>query len=118
MPLISQFLDNELEQRELFLSFLKSLGLDMLPLDLTSMRSDGMLYTSGSHRFLLCNLEVKSDFPNGGGAYMQNVCYYSKFIETLAQENSDVAARTCFPAFLITLEGISILAQLFLFIFR
>jgi hypothetical protein len=39
---------------------------------------------------------------------MQNMGYYSKFISKLADENADMAEYTCFPVFLITLQGISI----------
>jgi hypothetical protein len=111
VPPISELMDNEAERSELFRRFLRFLGLHLEPVGhgQKQMFSDGTLYTSGSRRFLLCNLEVKSDFPSGSCAYMQNVGYYAKFIEGLAKENSDIQTRTCFPAFLVLLEGTSII---------
>jgi hypothetical protein len=114
VPRILQPMENEHERRLLFLRFLRSLKLPLEPIDHGPMRSDGTLFTSGIRKFLLCNLEVKS---SGCDAYMQNVAYYSKLTGQLGEENRDVAASTCFPSFLITLEGISISVQLFLYIF-
>ena len=109
VPPVSQLMETEARRRDLFLCFLRFLGLCVEPTGHGKMISDGTLYTSGSRRFLLCNLEVKSDFPTGRCAYMQNVGYYAKFIEGLSKENKDIEARTCFPAFLVLLEGTRIM---------
>jgi hypothetical protein len=119
---ISHLMANENVRKKVILDFLRFLGLKLEATQSSgifsrSMISDGSLFSSGKRRFLLCNLEVKSDFANGGCAYMQNVCYYSKFAGDLSNENRDIARRTCFPSFLILFEGISVMTQLFLYIF-
>ena len=103
IPQISMFMESESQRQELFIKFLRALGLPLVSSNHNGISTDGSLFTEGLYQFLLCNLEVKSDSPSGCNAYLQNTCYYVKF----ALDTLEGLKRICtnFPAFLVILEG-------------
>src|SRR4051794_40642374 len=115
LPPMSMLIQHEANRSGIFLNFLHYLGLHLEPVVSPNgpdrMISDGTLYTSGSCQFLLCNLEVKSDFPSGCCTLIQTVAYYVKFVQRAILENSKFGTtkKTCFLAFLILLEGKNIM---------
>lgn len=107
-PPLSEFLDNEYQRMELIRNFFSFLDIHLHPLSLYNMGTDGTILksTPSKGNFILCNLEGKTDFGTGSCAYFQNACYYAKYLGELLKGRGDMCSCTCFPSFLVILEGL------------
>ncbi|CAG8577639.1 534_t:CDS:2 [Ambispora leptoticha] len=61
--------------------------------------------TISAMRFLILNLEVKTDWGTQQNSYLQNVAYYVKILSARMKEYGNYAKNTSLPSFLLTLDG-------------
>jgi len=105
-PTISELMEDEKERDNVMRKFMKYIGINLVPIDMSNCRTDGtMLKDTSKTSFMLCNFEGKTNYGTGACAYLQNACYYAKFLGDAWTDYEDLYSCTCFPAFLILLEG-------------
>ncbi|CAG8583965.1 13175_t:CDS:2, partial [Ambispora gerdemannii] len=69
-------------------------------------RTDGTVFKIiSATRFLILNLEVKTDWGTQHNSYLQNAAHYVKILSARMEEYGDYAENTSLPSFLLTLDG-------------
>ncbi|KAG9284732.1 hypothetical protein G9A89_003035 [Geosiphon pyriformis] len=111
-PQLSRLETTEKTQENLFKKFLTHILTDLNPaLTIENYHSNGyetegtVIKRVSGTEFLLLNLEVKTDWGTRNCSYLQNAAYYVKFIDLTWKANEQYSGRTCYPSFLVTLNG-------------